>query len=155
MDGGDVSMVAVAVATPLRQHSRSVGDRVKVRGGSHVPSSLVWVSVPPSGSASSSAPGSLKGLSLWEKTQEGGGREPSACCPFIMGTKGWVGGGCTDGVNIANHSPRSCDYQNIQLPLISCSLALTLFNIHKISFRHITDVIKTIKRSTAGAKPTE
>lgn len=42
-------MAAVATATEL-----------------HVPSSLVWVSVPASGSVSSRAPGSLNGLSLLE-----------------------------------------------------------------------------------------
>lgn len=35
--------------------------------GSCIPSSLVWVSVPPSGSVSSNAPGSLNGLSLREE----------------------------------------------------------------------------------------
>lgn len=40
-----------------------VGESVKVRGRG-VPSSLVWVSVPASGSVSSRAPGSLNGLSL-------------------------------------------------------------------------------------------
>lgn len=70
--GGSVSMAAVAVATTL-QHHHHEGVRVWECGrlcegqGSCVPSSLVWVSVPASGSASSNAPGSLNGLSLWEE----------------------------------------------------------------------------------------
>lgn len=43
---------------------------VKVRGRGRIPSSLVCVSVPASGSVSSSAPGSLKGLSLEKKTRQ-------------------------------------------------------------------------------------
>lgn len=46
-------------------------------GGSRIPSSLVWVSVPPSGSASSSAPGSLNGLSLREERWDRGVNMPS------------------------------------------------------------------------------
>lgn len=71
--GGSVSMAAVAVATTLQHHHHHEGVRVWECGrlcegqGSCVPSSLVWVSVPASGSASSNAPGSLNGLSLWEE----------------------------------------------------------------------------------------
>lgn len=48
--------------------------------GSGVPSSLVWVSVPPSGSASSKAPGSLKGLSLQEEEKSKGTHGPFSQC---------------------------------------------------------------------------
>lgn len=79
-DGGgwDISMAAVAVATPLHQHTEGWGAWAIVwrSGGSRVPSSLVWVSVPPSASASSSAPGSLNGLSLRER--RGGERRQHA-----------------------------------------------------------------------------
>lgn len=82
-----------------------MGDCVKVRGGSHVPSSLVWVSVPPSGSASSSAPGSLKGLSLREETQEGGEeRHQNDVHSSQEQRDGWGGGESIDGVNAANQS---------------------------------------------------
>lgn len=89
----------------------SVGDRVKVEGGSCVPSSLVWVSVPPSASASSSAPGSLNGLSLREeKKRVGAGgrveREASKRRPFSTGTKEG-GRGSTDGDEAANQSLRT------------------------------------------------
>lgn len=72
---GDVSMAAVAVATPLHQDTHRDGEcgRLCEGQGSRVPSSLVWVSVPPSGSASSNAPGSLNGLSLQEEKGGGGG----------------------------------------------------------------------------------
>lgn len=65
-------MAAVAVATPLRQDTEGCerGRCVCEGQGSCVPSSLVWVSVPPSGSASSNAPGSLNGLSLREGREE-------------------------------------------------------------------------------------
>lgn len=65
-------MAAVAVATPLRQDAEGCerGRCVCEGQGSCVPSSLVWVSVPPSGSASSNAPGSLNGLSLREGREE-------------------------------------------------------------------------------------
>lgn len=73
--GGSVSMAAVAVATTLQHHHHHHHEGVRVwecgrlceGQGSCVPSSLVWVSVPASGSASSNAPGSLNGLSLWEE----------------------------------------------------------------------------------------
>lgn len=64
-------MVAVAVATPLHQEEAQQESGRWCEGrGSAVPSSLVWVSVPASGSASSSAPGSLNGLSLREEEEE-------------------------------------------------------------------------------------
>lgn len=67
---GGISMAAVAVATALHQET-AVWEcgRVCEGQGSGVPSSLVWVSVPASGSASSNAPGSLNGLSLREEEQ--------------------------------------------------------------------------------------
>lgn len=73
--GRSVSMAAVAVATTLQHHHHHHHEGVRVwecgrlceGQGSCVPSSLVWVSVPASGSASSNAPGSLNGLSLREE----------------------------------------------------------------------------------------
>lgn len=58
------------------------------------------------------------------------------------GTSGVVlGGGDGDGAdgdNAANHSLRSCDSEDIQLPLLSCSLALTLSAIYNIQVPQIT-----------------
>lgn len=81
-------MAAVAVATPLRQDTEGCerGRCVCEGQGSCVPSSLVWVSVPPSGSASSNAPGSLNGLSLREGREERE-REASTRRPFSNGNK--------------------------------------------------------------------
>lgn len=78
MEDEHVSMAAVAVATALQQDTEERWKRGRLHKGrrSGVPSSLVWVSVPLSGSVSSSAPGSLKGLSLREvgRRDEGGER---------------------------------------------------------------------------------
>lgn len=79
---GGISMAAVAVATALHQET-AVRECGRLCEGqmSGVPSSLVWVSVPASGSASSSAPGSLNGLSLQE-----GEKSRNTRCPFIQYT---------------------------------------------------------------------
>jgi len=70
-ESGGVSMTAVAVATSFDQAVQG-GEcgRLCEGQGSGVPSSLVWVSVPASGSASSNAPGSLNGLSLQGEEKE-------------------------------------------------------------------------------------
>lgn len=83
---GGIAMAAVAIVTTL--HKETAGwecGRLCEGQGSVVPSSLVWVSVPASGSASSNAPGSLKGLSLQEEEEE----SRQTQCPFIqLGIKG-------------------------------------------------------------------
>lgn len=92
-------MAAVAVATALHQETAGWEcGRLCEGQGSGVPSSLVWVSVPASGSASSNAPGSLNGLSLqqeersrasvhstWEQRKEDAFRGDKAANHIVSG----------------------------------------------------------------------
>lgn len=117
---GDVSMVAVAIATPLPPGlGSSVGECVKVEGGGVTPTLVTGL-----GLCAAIGLGLLQRPGLAEGTLAGGERDVRM--PSIHhGNKGMGGGGgCTDGVSAANHSPRSCDHQNTQPALISCSLAL-------------------------------
>lgn len=100
-----------------------MGDRVKVGGVTHTLVAGLGLCAA-IGLSFLQRPGLAEGtLAVGEKT---GGRRKSTIRMLSIhhGNKGMGGGGgCTDGVNTANRSPRSCDYQNIELPLISCSLA--------------------------------